>query len=428
MSGLTFTKDATGLVRIQDENGDVPDNVEPASILELTPPPTPTRDGKLGTANIIPMEILCLILEFVNPKRQDVFAATSKVSRLWYHASAPFLYRCPKITGNNYLKFAAIISPSSTLIKPSSLGSLVKRLDLSALVYQGRPSLNARLLRRVQANLEEFVAPQTTFGYNCIVALGHLQKLRLLDLSLISQSVNLDDLFQHIGDLPNLRTLNFPRSSVLAQPQTRFLWPKRLESFSLSGAILDYFLHETQLPETLHELHISHCPFTRSGSVIRLAAALSLQLTSLSITYPMPCLAFNALDNILNMCPHLTYLLIAVDYISNHFFDFGLGHPLKRLDLDSSGNPGVEHKVSPNDVFIAVAEDRLPDLRIVRVSRLLKWVVREKGDVDDLVDMLEAKAREATAAPAAGDDVDDDDDIASADVGVWEFGDARGNG
>ena len=91
MSGLTFTKDDTDLVRIQDENGNVPDDVEPASILGLTPPPTPKRDGKLGTANYLPMEIVCLILEFVNPNRQDVFAATSKVSRPWYHASTPFL-------------------------------------------------------------------------------------------------------------------------------------------------------------------------------------------------------------------------------------------------------------------------------------------------------------------------------------------------
>ena len=327
-------------------------------------------------------------------------------------------YRHPKITGENYLKFADVISLGCFHIRPSPLGSLVKRLDLSALVHQGRPSLNARLLHRVQANLEEFVAPQATFGYNCIVALGHLQKLRILDLSLISQSVNLDDLFTHIGDLPNLHTLNFPRSSILARPQTRFLWPKRLERFSLSGAILDYFLHE--LPESLHELHISHCPFTRTASVIHLAAALSPQLTSLSITYPMPCLAFNALDNILNICPNLTYLLTAVDYISSRFFDFDFGHPLKRLDLDSSGNPGVEHKVSPNDVFIAVAEDRLHALRIVRVSRLLKWVAHEEQDVGDLIEMLEAKAREA--APIGNDN------DTSTDVGVWEFGDARGNG
>lgn len=311
----------------------------------------------------------------------------------------------------------ATISPSSTNIKPCPLGSLVKRLDLSALVHEGRPSHNARLLRRVQNSVEEFIAPQSSFGYNCIVALGHCQRLRVLDLSLISQSVNLDDLFRHICDLPHLRTLNFPRSSVLARPQTKFLWPKKLEKFSLSGAILDYFLQETGLPESLHSLHISHCPFTKQISILRLLSSLSAQLTTLSISYPMPCLPFNAMDNVLNLCPNLTYLLVAVDYISNHLFDEGSNpprHPLRRLVLDSSGNPGVEHKVGPNDVFIALAEDRLPALRVVRVSKRLKWVSRERRDVEDLVEMLEAKAMEA------GED--------NQPAGVWEYGENGRNG
>jgi hypothetical protein len=95
MSGLTFsTHEESGLVQIADENGEFPSSIEPTSILDLTPPPTPTRadgDAKRGTANYLPMEILCLILKFVPPGRQDVFAATSRVSRLWYHASTPFL-------------------------------------------------------------------------------------------------------------------------------------------------------------------------------------------------------------------------------------------------------------------------------------------------------------------------------------------------
>ncbi|KAF8244639.1 hypothetical protein K440DRAFT_609075 [Wilcoxina mikolae CBS 423.85] len=358
------------------------------------------------------MEILCLVLEFVGAGQQDVYASTSKVSRLWYHASQPFLYRYPKITGKNYGKFVATISPSSTNIKPCALGSLVKRLDLSALVHEGRPSHNARLLRRVQASVEEFIAPQSSFGYNCIVALGHCQRLRVLDLSLVSQSVNLDELFRHICDLPHLKTLNFPRSSVLAPPETKFLWPKKLEQFSLSGAILDYF--ETGLPESLHSLHISHCPFTKQISILCLLSSLSPQLTTLSLSYPMPCLPFNAMDNVLNFCPNLTYLLVAVDYISSHFFDeenIPPRHPLRRLVLDSSGNPGVEHKVGPNDVFIAVAEDRLPALRVVRVSKRLKWVSRERRDVEDLVEMLEAKAREA------GEE--------NQPAGVWEYGEDR---
>jgi hypothetical protein len=202
---------------------------------------------------------------------------------------------------------------------------------------------------------------------------------------------------------------------MITRPETTFLWPKKLERFSLSGAIPDVFLHETQLPETLHELHISHCPFTKGIAVVRLLSALSSQLTSLSVSYPMPCLSYNALDNILSLCPNLTYLLVAVDYVSSHFFDHGRGHPLRRLDLDASGNPGVEHKVAPNDVFIAVAEDRLPALRIVRVCKSLKWIERECEDVSDLIEMLEAKSLEAG-----------ENDLQK--VGVWEFGEWKTSG
>jgi hypothetical protein len=321
-------------------------------------------------------------------------------------------YRRPQIYGNNYQSFVSTISPSSTNIKPSPLASLVKRLDLSHLVHHGKPSQTARLLRRTQNSLEEFVAPQASFGYNCIVALGHCQKLRALNLSLISQAINLEDLFRHIQDLPKLVTLYFPRTSVYTRPQSKFHWPQRLERFSLSGAIPDYFLLASDLPETLHELHISHCPFTRQTSVLCLLSSLSAQLTTLNIRYPMPCMRFNAMDNVLNLCPNLTYLLISVDYITGHFFDDACssrGHPLRRLDLDSSGNPGVEHKLSPNDVFIAIAEDRLPCLRVVGVSEHLKWVQRERDDVDDLIEMLEAKSAEAG-------------EKAGTKVGLWEFG------
>lgn len=95
MSGLRFSKGPTGLVRIETETGELMAGaIEAPSILDMTPPSTPTREdsGRHGAANRLPMEIVCLVLEFVPKGRQDVFAATSKVSRLWYFASQKFLY------------------------------------------------------------------------------------------------------------------------------------------------------------------------------------------------------------------------------------------------------------------------------------------------------------------------------------------------
>lgn len=104
---------------------------------------------------------------------------------------------------------------------------------------------------------------------------------------------------------------------------------------------------------------------------------------------------------------------MAVDYISCHIFDeenTPVGHPLRRLDLESSGNLGVEHKVMPDEVFIAVAEERLSELRIVRVSKRLGWMSRNRSNVVDLVDLLEAKSEER----GVGRKEDEE-------VGVWEF-------
>lgn len=193
-------------------------------------------------------------------------------------------------------------------------------------------------------------------------------------------------------------------------------WPPALSSLSVSGSIMTLLLSSPssealQIPKTVNALYISHCPFTTSRQVTPYLLNLSFQLTALSINFPMPCLPYNALDNILVLCPNLTYLLVAVDYITAHMFDETnayAGHPLRQLDLDSSGHLGVDMKVAPNDLFIAVAEERLSGLRRVRVSERLGWLkgARRRKDTIDLGDMLEAVGRES------GDGIE---------CGVWEF-------
>lgn len=64
----------------------------------------------------------------------------------------------------------------------------------------------------------------------------------------------------------------------------------------------------------------------------------------------------------------------------------------------------------PDEVFIAVAEERLSELRIVRVSKRLGWMSRNRSNVVDLVDLLEAKSEER----GVGRKEDEE-------VGVWEF-------
>lgn len=61
---------------------------ERPSVLELTPPPSP-GPGKIPTT--LPMELVCLVLDFVNPRDQQTFAAASKVCRQWYFAATSHL-------------------------------------------------------------------------------------------------------------------------------------------------------------------------------------------------------------------------------------------------------------------------------------------------------------------------------------------------
>ncbi|RPA94333.1 hypothetical protein L873DRAFT_1436079 [Choiromyces venosus 120613-1] len=366
---------------------------EQSSILDTTPP-TSTKSSYRS----LPSELICLVLDFVSPQDQETLAAACKVNRQWYFAATPYLYRYPKITSVNYTKFVTTISPSSTPVKPSRFGGLVKRIDLSRIVHDSRPSSIARLLHRTQGSLEEFVAPQAAFGYIALVAVGNCKQLRLLDLSLVSQLIELEALFQHIQDLPQLVTLFFPRSSIFDRGKSAFSWPPRLERFSLAGRIGDSFLINTCVPATLHELQIAHCPFIRDTSIKHLLKKASHQLTVLSINYHIPCLSFNAFDKVLVICPHLERLTISVDYVSAHLFDeenSPAGHPLRWLSLESSGNPGVEKKITPDDVFIAVAEERLSELRVVRASKRLGWEEENsRRMMIDLNELLETRAEE----------------------------------
>lgn len=319
-------------------------------------------------------------------------------------------YAHPNITGLNYEKFIKVICPTVTHIRHSPLAGLIKTLDLSQLLYEGKASYTARLLRRCAGSIEKFIAPTTHFGYACMVALGSCHKLQLLDLRLVSQSIVLHDLFQATKNLRQLRTLLFPRSLMATNnpmPCDSYSLPEKLERFSFAGSIPDAFLTTLSAPETLTELRISHA-FARASSFKYLLNKWSQHLRVLEINYNISTLPHNALDKLLFICPYVIELRVAVDYISYRFFDEDNtphNHPLYHLDLDSSGYMGAAHKLKADNIFICLAEGRLPYLRILRISERLNWRTKDEQGVEDLVEVLES--RKTT-----------EDEVA----GVWEFG------
>ena len=81
-------------------------------------------------------------------------------------ATVSHLYTHPLITHRNFQRLVSTVCPSvNAHVRRNGLADLIKVLDMSGLVHEGRKSLTARLLGRVKNSLEVFIAPQATFGY-----------------------------------------------------------------------------------------------------------------------------------------------------------------------------------------------------------------------------------------------------------------------
>ena len=129
---------------------------------------------------MLPPEILQGIFSHV--KGQPALHASTLVARTWYQSAIPLLYAKPIIDGSNFDAFVRAICPSvNAHIRTNGLAELVRRLDMGRLVHNGSKSLTARLLGRMKGNLEEFVAPQASFAYVCLIrcAIRHM-KARIL--------------------------------------------------------------------------------------------------------------------------------------------------------------------------------------------------------------------------------------------------------
>jgi hypothetical protein len=130
------------------------------------PQESSARGGKYHPG--LPLEIIMLIISFipVDPQFQSQLHALALVSRSWYSVAVTRLYHSPSVHGRRFDQFVRSVCPSiNARIKKNGLGELIVRLDLSQLVHEGCKSVTARLLGRVKASLEEFVAPQASFAY-----------------------------------------------------------------------------------------------------------------------------------------------------------------------------------------------------------------------------------------------------------------------
>ncbi len=336
----------------------------------------------------LPVEILHLILKYV----EKIDPKYLRVCKLFYHLYAPILYERPQLDSYNFFQFVETLSS----IK-NKVGKLVKVLDLSTIIQSGKNSYVSKLLRRCSANLEVFVAPQTSFGYAPLVSLRGCKKIKVLDLRLVSETMNLKELFYSIKNSTDLTHLSFPRSSITCETYDDTFWPPNLWYLRLSGGISDDFIMSSTLPKSITRLEFAHCPLLKEFAMYQLLAKFGENLTHLSIQYPMPGLNEQSMDYIFTYCPNLLFLQVTVDYCSRFLFSedllpklFNKERPLKTLWIDSSGALGQGTKIHPDDLTIALMEDRLPCLKNIRITSKLGWDLNS-DDVGDLINVLEER-------------------------------------
>ena len=260
----------------------------------------------------------------------------------------------------------------------------------------------------------------------------------------------------------NLETLHIPRSSTSdtfssrhhSFNQTDITAPlPRLSNLHISGGLKDTSLTDFKpVIDTLTHLTISNSTNLTEESIFSFLTHISEtpanRLTYLKITYQMPRLNHHALDWILDVLPNLHHLFIATDFISSEFASSRIvvvldddlhqqqntpptsttpsqkrrSHPcsLQTLELDKwqaeskSTAPGrlppwqpqqPSFRLTANDLFTAVAEGYLSNLRTVKVSDRLGWGAaadsssssssqQRHEDMQDLHELLETLDRE----------------------------------
>lgn len=432
---------------------------------EETPFPA-QLETNMKPASYLPPELILEVLAYLTPCRystedilkasQTTLAVCARISHAWYAATTPLLYSSPHLAGWNYEKFVHTVCPSiNAHVRASPLSSLVNVLDLSRLVHQGSKSMTARLLGRTKGSLEVFVAPQASFGVACLPPLAKCEKLRVLDLRIVSEAPPLPDLLRCASGLERLETFKLPRatgfgvhneirrrsnsSSGAVSPSSLSMpWPPALQALVLSGGIDAHFLHGVvAFPSTLHSLTIEHCPLAKGFAVTHLlkTAVQSLPvLRELKVSH-MPRLGPHALDGTLALLPQLEKLSVGVEYVGPELFEGGYGDHrwtipedmedanqvapssrdsfrhlrLRTLELTSatssfttSGLESMTHhpnglSLSPIDIIIAMDNGALPGLRTVRVAMSLGWDVGDEAqETEALGDaLLEACNRDS---------------------------------
>ena len=319
----------------------------------------------------LPIEIIVWIFE-IYCHTYRIRSKHLTLSKLLYAALVPLVYHHPVLKATNFYGFVDAIT------KKRHLGRQVKQLDMSTVVQLGKNAFVAKLLKRLAPSLETFVAPCTSFGFGPLLALKNCLNLKILDLSLVLEMLDLGELFRLVSRLQHLTHLAFPRSLVEITDYETICWPPRLAHLHISGGVTDDFLIKLTFPLTITTLEFSNCPQIHDSGFHDILLKVGRNLTCFRIQYPMPNLSLGALDVVFNYAPFLKELEVLVEYVLGTFFDEDNlvpdpQRPLRVLYLGSLGSLGTTTKLDPIDLAIALDDGRLPNLKHVITLARLGW-------------------------------------------------------
>lgn len=265
-------------------------------------------------------------------------------------------------------------------------------------MHHGSKAVTGRLLGRTKSSLQVFVAPQASFAINCWASLSKCSKLRILDLSLVSECISFQALDQTVRQLPELRELYLPRCSSRYDEGASALsmnirWPPRLQHLSLSGSVSGKFLWDMlrqpdNFPPGFFSLSISHAPPLDHQGIRSLLSSLSKTLTVVELR-ELPAVKQGRLSSVLNWLPKLTSLTIALDYIDRDFGNMPPGFsparwadakPLQRLCIVTSGQTGDEAtSFTAVDLYSLIDERWLGRLRYLDIAVSTGWEAVNEG-------------------------------------------------
>lgn len=317
------------------------------------------------------------------------------------------LYDSPFLTGRAYELFVRTICPSVLAhIKKQNLANLVRVLDLSHIIHQGTKSTTARLLGRTKQGLQVFIAPQASFAVNCWASLSKCERLRILDLSLVSECISFQSLAQTLRRLGGVEAIYLPRCTNKDEAGALSInvrWPPKMQHLSLSGSIYGKFLWDLlrqpdHFPPSMRSLSILHSPGLDHTGIRPLLQNLETQLTTVELR-DLPSVKHGRLNSVLEWLPNLARLTIALDYIDSRFAHmppdwhpsmWASARPLQELTLVTSGQTGIDpsRSFTAVDLYNLIDERYLGRLRWLNIAQSSEWENEHEGAEVGALEML----------------------------------------